>query len=86
MSTSGCETQKWTAVKPQSEPRHSSKILAGMFTKRQIQQAARDRKASVKKSEAEQAEFLNSLDPAPRRAIAQAGKEIRAKRKAEGKK
>ena len=73
-------------MKPQSEPRHSSKILAGMFTKRQIQQAARDRKASVKKSEAEQAEFLNSLDPAPRRAIAQAGKEIRAKRKAEGKK
>jgi len=66
--------------------RISSKILAGMFSKSEIQKAAKDLKARVKIHKVQQAEFLNSLDPATRRAIVQTRKELRAKRKAEGKK
>jgi|SRR5579871_4566795 len=66
--------------------RISSKILADSFSKSEIGQRARERKTSVKKIKEEKAEFLNSLDPATRRAIEKAGKEIRAARKAAGKK
>ncbi|HXY78305.1 MAG TPA: hypothetical protein VEH47_05785 [Candidatus Acidoferrales bacterium] len=66
--------------------RISSKILAGMFTKSEIQKAAKEWKARVKEHKAKQAEFLDSLDPATRRGILALRKDIRAKRKAEGKK
>jgi hypothetical protein len=54
----------------------SSKTLAE--TKFSADELAKNKEAREK--------FLNSLDPLTRRAIINAGKELRAKRKAEGKK
>jgi hypothetical protein len=66
--------------------RISSKILAGMFSKAEIQKVAKEWKARFKEHKARKAEFLESLDPATRRGILELRKDIRAKRKAEGKK
>lgn len=67
--------------------RITSKTLAETkFTKAELVQRTRERRQAVKRSKQAQAEFLNSLDPVTRRAIIETGKELRAKRKAEGKK
>ncbi len=67
--------------------RITSKILANTkFTKAKLLERAREYRDAVKRGKEQKAEFLNSLDPATRRGLLKAGKEIRAKRKAEGKK
>jgi hypothetical protein len=67
--------------------RITSKILANTkFTKAELLDRTVKHRNAVKRSKQQKAEFLNSLDPATRRGLLKAGKEIRAKRKDEGKK
>jgi hypothetical protein len=69
------------------EGRISSKTLAETkFTAAELAQRERDDAEAAQRTKESQEEFLNSLDPATRRAIEETGKEIRAKPKAEGKK
>ncbi len=69
------------------EGRISSKTLAETeFTAAELAKRERDIAEATQRSKESQEEFLNSLDPATRRAIEETGKELRAKRKAEGKK
>ena len=67
--------------------RITSKILANTkFTRAELLERARKHRDAVKRGKEQKAEFLNSLDPATRQAIIETGKQLHAKRKAEGKK
>ena len=69
------------------EGRISSKTLAETkFTADELAKRDRDIAEATQRTKESQEEFLGSLDPATRRAIEESGKELRAKRKAEGKK